>query len=239
MDKQENASLAVSRRREWAKLIAFLDSCSDSRWMFRGVGSPHFPLVPAIGRPINGVNVYDADRERTIFYNFRRRARLRVPVQVEHDLEWMAVAQHQGLPTRLLDWTPNPLVATYFAVGAQRITSAPAARLYAVPLRPEMRVTAETDPFALEEVKFFVPPYIGDRLAAQRGCFSIHPQPDQPYRPPRLRTHDIPSAVCAYIQRRLFYFGVDASSVMTDLDGLSAALKWQYESGVAVGRSNY
>jgi hypothetical protein len=241
----------------WMDFLAWINRHSDSRWVFRGLGDEQFTLSPTVGRGLH----YELAQERALLELFKRRLPEFRGEASFTELDHLALAQHHGLPTRLLDWTTNPLVAAFFAVTAnpgprQVRTVLPsgrsakalswatpepanvAARIVAYRTRSAMSLDPSQDPFGLSGVGFYWPRSVTSRITSQGGLFSVHPTPNVPWSDPLAKTEhlfDIPGEMRGFFRRRLFYLGVDDQRIMGGVDGLGARLAWQYRAKTGLG----
>lgn len=250
-------TLSRRRTRVWREFQNWVDDHSDSRWVFRGLGDSRFSLIPTVGRRPK----YTLGDERTIFEIFRKRVAEFIPAAELGDWDFLALAQHHGLPTRLLDWTTNPLVAAYFAakgdpmqvnmkaVGtsgrvsgasmkATPLASSAPARIVAFRVTAKMVLSDADKPFDITKVGFVSPRSLTGRIVTQSGVFSVHPEPSSAWEEPLSESShvfDIPGDVRAFFRRKLFYLGVEPHRIMGGLDGLGERLSWQYRSSIGLG----
>ncbi len=241
----------------WKAFLEWTDQHSDSRWVFRGLGDELFSLTPSVGR----TSKYELAQELAVLELFKRRLPEFRDEASLSQLDHLALAQHHGLPTRLLDWTTNPLVAAFFAVTSPpgtrqvrlvldsgRIARKPisatphpkvvTARIVAFRTKGAMSLEPSVDPFAQSDVGFYWPRAVTNRITNQGGLFSVHAEPNVPWGQPLLdpdHIFDIPGEMRGFFRRRLFYLGVDHQRIMGGVDGLGTRVAWQYEAKIGLG----
>ena len=134
---------------------------SDKRWLFRGHASCDWKLLPKAGRtPYHGMD------DRTVFQAWKRQAIAYLPNRPQDEWEWLAVAQHHGLATRLLDWSSNPLVACFFAV---REPLPGDAVVYAAKYKWSVPPERKRDPMDFPDLAVFRANRIANRITSQGG----------------------------------------------------------------------
>lgn len=164
---------------------------------FRGEPGASHTLQPSIGRAhyyLGKAMTFTARQEQNLLHRFRRHAYEffhRVPT----DWESLFLARHHGMPTRLLDWTSNPLVALHFASSYERdVTEYPEEHrgtrtvrinldgsVWAIERRGneegDLDVFGRTPPLKIKGIRLVYPFYPTRRMTAQSGVFTIHGDP--------------------------------------------------------------
>ena len=165
-----------------------------------------WPLQPSLHRMGHSGNTM-AMIEHVMFRNFRKYAHQEATAS-KSEWEWLSLAQHHGLPTRLLDWTYSPLVALHFAtneldkmdqpgvvwmvdfVEARRwmprrlgqVLVKRAAFTFSVQMLedefPRIEDVERQKARAPEFVVFFEPPSLDPRIVNQFGLFSLMNRPE-------------------------------------------------------------
>lgn len=206
-------------------LIEFGDEYRDSRWIYRGVTDATYELVPKARR----LGLSDK-HEHHIFRSFCRELGAYKVAEPESEWDALALAQHHGLPTRLLDWTENVLVAGYFA-SRSRFNRAGA--IYV--LKTDSFYDENVGPFEMSRTAKFRPRHVSRRITAQRGLFTIHPLDERPlpvgdtlHKAYCVRKALIVADAKEHILWDLSRIDVNARSLFPDLDGLAEFLTWAY-----------
>ncbi len=199
------------------------------RWVFRGHSDSRYTLVPSVGRGAR-TSTSRQKYERSLVEIFKREAHGLLPALPKTDWELLSLARHHGLPTRLLDWTHNLLVALYFAVEHNPEVDGQFLALNAV------TDSSETDllgsPFDIAKPIKYYPNSVTPRIRAQEGLFIVCAELEVPLdqvlpKGWQIETLRIPASRKEYLRYELFRVGVHASSLFPDLDGLAARISWQ------------
>lgn len=191
------------------------------------------PLIPKIGRlGLGNVNKL----ESSIFSDFQKRYIAYTPKAYQHDSDLLSLGQHFGLPTRLLDWTENSLMALWFAT--EKIVEEEVGVVWLFyPDENDIVNVKELDPFLIPSTKVFCPNHISERITAQSGWFTCHKlnsnnnflrlENQKKYKDKLYRLL-IPQEIFGNIKIQLNQMGVNSNTVFPDLNGLCKHLEWKH-----------
>jgi hypothetical protein len=203
--------------------------------MYRGQADEKWQLLPSIVRYATHVKYgYAAivDLETHLVEWFEKYSTPYKDYRSVSYLEKLIDGQHYGLPTRLLDWTTNPLKALYFAVENPDFDSKDGA-IYG--FTPKSWWEGTKNVKLDDELGTFFPELLNQRLAAQEGCYTSFPLPGKSFHVLPMTINNYPKDINllekiiieaqskAKIRSDLNKLGINQRTIYPGLDGVA---KW-------------
>lgn len=196
-------------------------------------------LFPKIGRPEYLRNSI-LDVEKSIFNEFRRLSIPHLDMKSLSNWETLAMAQHHFLPTRLLDWTENPLTALWFAFNEKGSLETERVVWCFGFNKEDILDQLNQDCFSHKKTIVYQPNHITRRIINQTGWFTSHfySAANNKYSAlNNLKKHwnhlyrivfknnseDFRDSILSELNT----FGVNYYSIFPDLEGLSLFLDWK------------
>jgi hypothetical protein len=220
------------RLARWSEFVEHADAMEG--WAFRGHVSAQWPLVPSLTRRLLQFSPEPRLwplREARAMRVFRRKAHIYLQdrTALEDDLRCLALMQHHGAATRLLDFTKSPFVAAFFALeSATRDVAVFALNTpelwHRLPDFDPSLTRAQIDPrvagnferyFASNKLPllwFGEPSEMDSRLVAQSGLFVV------------------PLSMRDEAMRALYRMNVTYATLFPDLDGLARSVSYELEA---------
>jgi hypothetical protein len=161
---------------------ASLSCAQPGTLLFRGQGQD-YPLLPSLARlRVPGSDLLGA--EAKMMADLKARCPSDLAPAGGTDWDWLALAQHHGIATRLLDWSTNPLVALWFAVAeawreqrdehGQPIGDCAVVWVFRPASDSFVADKDASSPFSGARTAVFQPNEISPRIRAQSGWFTVH-----------------------------------------------------------------
>ncbi|MGA2408441.1 MAG: FRG domain-containing protein [Bacteroidales bacterium] len=202
------------------------------------------PLLPRLARLDLRIRTNSMIKtEQLILAEFKRGILPLSEFKPDNNWDLLALAQHHGLPTRLLDWSYSALVALWFVVERSSEKNEDGELqdgviwIMAANVEDFRTDTETTDPLSNKITKIFRSTVVSRRISAQSGVFTVHKINDTG-RIVRFETHEhfknkltkltVPCKSFPLIRKQLDTLGINSSTVFPDMDGFCKHLQWRF-----------
>ena len=221
---------------------------------FRGHADENWTLTPAVGRfkikPPDGQKEvgwrenYEIDFEKQLLTAFKTKAYPYIDFVPRNDFEWLLLAQHHGVPTRLLDWTANPLVALYFAIDSLpdktacliQVRNPETSRYIDVIAKPTEIFLATSPDFdmftGILSTFFFSAPHYHKRYTNQSSVVSLHYNPKDEYKQQNIVKYSIPANCKEPLKEELRTIGINHTFIYQSLDSIARDIMNDFNSAL-------